>query len=49
MIVINWSGHGLLDLKGYEAFFDDRLEDYPLPEEQLQRGISVLQGHPKPE
>jgi len=22
VIVMNWSGHGLMDLAGYEAFFD---------------------------
>ncbi len=49
VIVFNWSGHGLMDLKGYEAYFDGKLSHYPLPEEQPQRGLMALEGHPKPE
>ncbi|ANF22897.1 TrpB-like pyridoxal phosphate-dependent enzyme [Thermococcus piezophilus] len=32
VILFNLSGHGLLDLKGYEDYLDDKLEDYE-PEE----------------
>ena len=42
------SGHGLLDLKGYEMYFAGNLENYPLPEEVLARSIAVMEGHPKP-
>jgi tryptophan synthase beta chain len=42
------SGHGLLDLKGYEKFFAGDIENYPLPEEVLARSIAVMEGHPKP-
>jgi tryptophan synthase beta chain len=42
------SGHGLLDLKGYEMFFAGNLENYPLPEEVLARSLAVLEGYPKP-
>jgi tryptophan synthase beta chain len=37
VILMNWSGHGLMDLSGYQAYFDGKLEDYPLPEEMLAR------------
>ena len=42
------SGHGLLDLKGYEMYFAGNLENYPLPEEVLARSLAVMEGHPKP-
>jgi len=48
VIVLNWSGHGLMDLSGYQAFLDGRLTDYVLPEEELARAVSGLQGLPKP-
>ncbi len=48
VILMNWSGHGLMDLKGYEAFFNGELENYPLPEELLQRSIACMEGLPKP-
>jgi len=42
------SGHGLLDLKGYEMYFAGNLENYPLPEEVLARSLAVMGGYPKP-
>ncbi len=47
-IVMNWSGHGLMDLSGYQAYFEGRLADVPLPEEMLQRSLASLEGLPKP-
>jgi tryptophan synthase beta chain len=49
VIVMNWSGHGLMDLTGYEAFFDGKLSDYSLPEEHMARSLAALEGLPKPE
>jgi tryptophan synthase beta chain len=48
VILMNWSGHGLMDLKGYEAYFAGKLSDYTLPEEQLLRSLLCLEGLPKP-
>jgi len=48
VIVMNWSGHGLMDLTAYEAYFDGRLSDLTLPEEQLMRSIASMEGLPKP-
>ncbi len=48
VILFCLSGHGLLDLKGYEMYFAGDLENYPLPEEVLARSISVMEGYPKP-
>ena len=49
VIVMNWSGHGLMDLTGYEAFFDGKLSDYSLPEEHMARSLAALEGLPKPQ
>lgn len=48
VILMNWSGHGLMDLFGYEAFFDGKLRDYALPQEMLERSLACLEGLPKP-
>ncbi len=48
VILMNWSGHGLMDLKGYEAYFDGKLSDYSLPEEERVRFLASLDGLPKP-
>ena len=48
VILFNWSGHGLMDLMGYEAFIEGRLKDYALPEEELRKSIASLDGLPKP-
>lgn len=47
-ILMNWSGHGLMDLTGYDAFFDNKLEDYPLPDELLERSQASMDGLPMP-
>jgi len=48
VILFNWSGHGLMDLTGYEKFLSGQLEDFPLPEEALQESLAPLEKLPKP-
>lgn len=48
VILFNWSGHGLLDLSGYEAYLDGRLSNYALPEEILRKSLEDLKGFPQP-
>jgi tryptophan synthase beta chain len=48
VILGNWSGHGLMDLSGYESFFDGKLSNYALPEEELKKSLASLEGLPKP-
>jgi len=48
VILFNMSGHGLMDLTGYENYFAGNLIDYPLPEEELQKSLKSLEGLPKP-
>jgi tryptophan synthase beta chain len=48
VIVFNWSGHGLMDLKGYEMYFANQLTDYELPDEEIAKSREVLAGLPIP-
>jgi tryptophan synthase beta chain len=48
VIVFNWSGHGLMDLTGYDSFFNNRLINYPLPEDEISKSLAVMDGLPKP-
>jgi tryptophan synthase beta chain len=48
VILLCWSGHGLLDLGGYDAYFNGKLVDYPLPEEELRKSLKAIEGLPKP-
>ncbi len=48
VILFNWSGHGLMDLTGYERYLGGRLENYPLPEEILAKSLKSIEGLPKP-
>ena len=48
VILFCWSGHGLMDLSGYDAYFHGKLKDYALPDEEMARSLSVLKDLPKP-
>jgi len=48
VILFNLSGHGLMDLRGYELYFHDKLEDYALPEHEIQRALKTIKNYPKP-
>ncbi len=41
-ILFNLSGHGYFDLTSYDKYLKGELEDYPLPEEELQKSIKDL-------
>ncbi|WP_054029339.1 TrpB-like pyridoxal phosphate-dependent enzyme [Desulfatitalea tepidiphila] len=49
VIVFNFSGHGLLDLTGYEKFLHGDLKDFALSEDDLGKSMSVFAGYPKPQ
>ncbi|NQU75401.1 MAG: hypothetical protein HQ546_03670 [Planctomycetes bacterium] len=38
-----------MDLKAYDAFFQGKLMDYSLPQEEIDKYLSELDGLPKPE
>ncbi len=48
VILLNWSGHGLMDLTGYEAYLNGKLSNYTLPDADLQKSLRELEGLPKP-
>jgi len=48
VILFNLSGHGLLDLTGYEKYLKGELQDYSLPQEEIDRNLKPLAGYPKP-
>jgi len=48
VILFCWSGHGLMDLGGYDSYFRGKLKDYALSAEELAESLSALEGHPKP-
>ena len=37
VILFNYSGHGLMDLSGYDAFLSGKLSDYELPDEEMAK------------
>ncbi len=49
VILLCFSGHGLMDLAGYDKYFAGELSDYSLPEEELTSFLEVLKDLPKPE
>ncbi|MBS3770783.1 MAG: TrpB-like pyridoxal phosphate-dependent enzyme [Bacteroidales bacterium] len=48
-ILFNFSGHGYMDLTGYEKYLDGKLEDYELPRQEIYENLEALKGYPKPE
>lgn len=48
VILMNWSGHALLDLAAYDAYLAGKLEDYVLPDDDIAKLIKDLEQFPKP-
>jgi tryptophan synthase beta chain len=49
VILFNYSGHGLMDLTGYDAYLSGKLTDYELPEVELKKYVAELKDLPKAE
>jgi len=47
-ILVNWSGHGLVDLAAYDAFFQGKLSDYELPQSEIEAALKAIEAFPKP-
>jgi len=43
VILFNFSGHGLLDLSSYDAFFKGELQDYELSDDEIKRALEELE------
>ena len=48
VILMNLSGHGLMDLLGYQKYLAGELTDYQLPQEEIERAEAELKGFPTP-
>ncbi len=48
VILMNWSGHGIIDLASYDAYMSGKLEDYRMPDEEIARLVKDLEKFPKP-
>ena len=42
VILFNYSGHGLLDLKAYDDYLSGKLQPYYYPREKIERSLSKL-------
>ena len=49
VILVNFSGHGLLDLGSYEKYFAGELTNFALPEEEIEKSEQIYKNYPKPE
>jgi len=49
VILVNWSGHGLIDLGSYDKYFSGELENYTLTDDEMLASEKVFENHPKPE
>ena len=48
VILFNFSGHGLMDLVGYDKYLSGELLDYDLPDDQIAKNLEELKGYPLP-
>ena len=48
VILFNLSGHGHFDMAAYEAYLQGRLEDFELPEDEIERALRAIEPLPKP-
>ena len=49
VILMNWSGHGLMDLLAYSKYFQGALADHELPQEELDAAEAIFASYPKAE
>ncbi len=48
VIIFNLSGHGLLDLAGYEKYMAGDLEDHEMSQADLDKALDEIKNHPQP-
>ena len=46
-ILFNLSGHGLMDLNGYDKYFHGQLTNYALPKEDMDKSLESLKEFPE--
>ncbi len=42
VILMNWSGHGVIDLASYDAYLSGKLHDYVMPDEDIEQLVCDL-------
>ena len=42
MILFNLSGHGHFDMSAYDAYLHGELEDFELPEDEIERALRAI-------
>ncbi len=47
-ILVNWSGHGLVDMAAYDAYFQGKLRDYEMSKDEIDEALKCLDGFPRP-
>jgi tryptophan synthase beta chain len=47
VILFNYSGHGMMDMLGYDAYLSGKLQPYELPDSALQETEACLKQYPK--
>lgn len=47
-ILVNWSGHGLVDLAAYDAYLTGKLSDHEFPQAEIERALKAIESLPKP-
>jgi len=48
VILFNFSGHGLMDLVGYDKYLKNELQNYELSPDEYEQFTAVLKNHPSP-
>jgi tryptophan synthase beta chain len=48
VILFNFSGHGLMDLVGYDKYFSGELKNHELSPSDFEKYTAVLKNHPSP-
>jgi tryptophan synthase beta chain len=48
VILFNWSGHGLMDLTGYDAYLSGKLTNYLMSPDEMAKSLKSIEGLPKP-
>ncbi len=49
IILVNFSGHGLLDLGAYAKYLAGELTDFALSDEEIERSTAITADYPRPE
>ncbi|MDD3846155.1 MAG: TrpB-like pyridoxal phosphate-dependent enzyme [Syntrophorhabdaceae bacterium] len=47
VILMNFSGHGIIDLPSYDAFMSGKLQDYAMPDDEISELLRSLEKYPK--